>query len=54
MTQDRFRLDGRVALVTGSSQGIGFAIARGLAQAGAAVVINGRDTGKVGKGGRAA
>jgi NAD(P)-dependent dehydrogenase (short-subunit alcohol dehydrogenase family) len=37
-----FRLDGRVALVTGSSTGIGLAIARGLAQAGATVVINGR------------
>ena len=31
-----FRLDGRIALVTGSSAGIGQAIARGLAQAGAA------------------
>jgi len=38
-----FRLDGRLALVTGSSAGIGLAIARGLAQAGAAVVLNGRD-----------
>lgn len=37
-----FRLDGRVALVTGSSDGIGLAIARGLAQAGATVVLNGR------------
>ena len=38
-----FRLDGRLALVTGSSTGIGLALARGLAQAGAAVVLNGRD-----------
>jgi gluconate 5-dehydrogenase len=38
-----FRLDGRLALVTGSSAGIGQAIARGLAEAGAAVVLNGRD-----------
>jgi gluconate 5-dehydrogenase len=38
-----FRLDGRLALVTGSSAGIGLAIARGLAEAGAAVVLNGRD-----------
>ncbi|HEY5632754.1 MAG TPA: glucose 1-dehydrogenase [Burkholderiaceae bacterium] len=38
-----FRLDGRTALVTGSSAGIGLALARGLAQAGAAVVLNGRD-----------
>ena len=38
-----FRLDGRLALVTGSSAGIGLALARGLGQAGAAVVLNGRD-----------
>jgi gluconate 5-dehydrogenase len=38
-----FRLDGRLALVTGSSTGIGHAIARGLAQAGATVVLNARD-----------
>ena len=37
-----FRLDGRIALVTGSSAGIGLALARGLAQAGATVVLNGR------------
>lgn len=42
-----FRLDGRLALVTGSSEGIGFAIARGLAQAGAAVVLNGRTQSKL-------
>ncbi len=40
---DSFRLDGRLAMVTGSSAGIGLAIARGLAQAGARVVLNGRD-----------
>ena len=38
-----FRLDGLRALVTGSSAGIGFALARGLGQAGAALVLNGRD-----------
>ena len=38
-----FRLDGRLALVTGSSAGIGLALARGLAQAGATVVLNGRN-----------
>ena len=38
-----FRLDGRLALVTGSSAGIGFALARGLGQAGAALLLNGRD-----------
>ena len=41
---DSFRLDGRLALVTGSSAGIGLALARGLAQAGARVVLNGRDS----------
>lgn len=40
---ERFRLDGRLALVTGSSAGIGLALARALAQAGAALVLNGRD-----------
>lgn len=38
-----FDLSGRLALVTGSSRGIGLAIARGLSDAGAAVVLNGRD-----------
>lgn len=49
MSLDRFKLDGRCALVTGSSQGIGNAIARGLAEAGATVVLNGRDTAKLDK-----
>ncbi|MCW3038855.1 MAG: short-chain dehydrogenase, partial [Solirubrobacterales bacterium] len=35
----RFRLDGRVALVTGASSGLGVAFAIGLAEAGADVVI---------------
>lgn len=39
---ESFRLDGRVALITGSSAGIGLAIAKGLAEAGAQVVLNGR------------
>lgn len=42
-----FDLGGRTALVTGSSQGIGFALAAGLARAGAEVVLNGRDTAKL-------
>jgi gluconate 5-dehydrogenase len=42
-----FDLTGRRALITGSSQGIGFALAQGLAEAGASVVLNGRDTGKL-------
>ncbi len=39
----RFDLGGRLALVTGSSAGIGFAIARALGGAGARLVLNGRD-----------
>jgi gluconate 5-dehydrogenase len=42
-----FSLDGRLVLITGSGQGIGFALARGLAEHGASVVLNGRDAGKV-------
>lgn len=47
MSLTHFRLDGRLALITGSSSGIGFALARGLGQAGAALVLNGRDTAKL-------
>lgn len=39
---DRFRLDGRIAVVTGSGQGIGRAIAWGLADAGCDVTVNAR------------
>ena len=42
-----FKLRGKRALVTGSTQGIGFAIAQGLAREGAAVVVNGRGEAKV-------
>jgi 2-deoxy-D-gluconate 3-dehydrogenase len=41
-----FRLDGRVALVTGGNGGLGQAIALGLKAAGAQVLVTGRDPGK--------
>ncbi|SOC82052.1 gluconate 5-dehydrogenase [Ensifer adhaerens] len=44
---DLFDLSGRRALITGSSQGIGLALAAGLARQGAAVLINGRDAARV-------
>lgn len=47
MSLHAFRLDNRVALVTGSSAGIGHALAKGLAQAGARVVMNGRDASRL-------
>jgi gluconate 5-dehydrogenase len=45
--QDLFDLDGQLALVTRSAAGIGYALARGLAQAGARIVLNGRDEGRL-------
>lgn len=42
MIIDRFRADGRVALVTGGTRGIGLGIARALAEAGARVVVSAR------------
>lgn len=42
-----FDLEGKIALVTGSSQGIGLALAEGLAAHGARIIVNGRDAGKV-------
>lgn len=39
---DRFRLDGRAAIVTGASSGLGVALARGLAEAGADVALGAR------------
>src|SRR2546423_10149364 len=42
MFPDIFRVDGRVALVTGGSKGLGKAMARGLAEAGADVIISSR------------
>jgi gluconate 5-dehydrogenase len=42
MATDLFSLTGQVALVTGSSKGLGFAMAEAMAEAGATVVVNGR------------
>ena len=47
MTLEMFDLTGKRALITGSSQGIGFALARGLAGAGSEIVLNGRDQSKL-------
>lgn len=42
-----FNLSGRHALITGSSQGIGLALAAGLGRAGATIILNGRDEAKL-------
>jgi len=49
MTNKLFDLSGRIALLTGATQGLGFAIARGLGQAGATIVLNGRNAEKLEK-----
>ena len=49
MSLSLFDLSGRIALITGSSQGIGLAMAAGMARAGAHVVLNGRDQEKLAK-----
>jgi gluconate 5-dehydrogenase len=45
VTTSLFNLTGKIALVTGSSRGIGLALARGLAEAGASVIVHSRDPG---------
>jgi NAD(P)-dependent dehydrogenase (short-subunit alcohol dehydrogenase family) len=47
MTFSGFDLTGKAALVTGGTSGLGRAIARGLARAGASVMVGSRDTAKV-------
>jgi gluconate 5-dehydrogenase len=47
MSSDLFDLTGRTALITGSSRGLGLVLARGRAQAGATVVLNGRNAAKL-------
>jgi gluconate 5-dehydrogenase len=49
LDQSLFDLTGLRALVTGSSQGIGLALAEGLARYGAEVVLNGRNASKLGE-----
>ena len=49
MSRDLFDLTNRIALVTGSSQGLGLTLARGLGQAGARIVLNGRNQEKLAK-----
>lgn len=44
---DLFQLNGRRALITGSTRGIGLALAYGLARSGATIVLNGRDRSRV-------
>lgn len=48
MTNPLFDLTGRTALVTGSSRGLGRAMAEGLAAAGASILVNGTDPARVG------
>jgi len=48
-TLDRFRLDGRTALVTGGSRGLGREMARALADAGADLILVGRDADALGQ-----
>jgi len=48
-TLELFNLSGKKALITGSSQGIGYALATGLAGAGAEIIMNGTNKEKLAK-----
>jgi gluconate 5-dehydrogenase len=48
LSEPLFDLTGKRALITGSSQGIGLALAEGLARHGAEIVLNGRNVAKIG------
>ena len=43
MSEKLFHIQGKTALVTGASRGIGLTLARGLGQAGAHLILNGRN-----------
>ena len=47
MIQELFSVDGKIVLITGSYQGLGLVLARGLGQAGATIVLNGRSQEKL-------
>lgn len=46
MSLDMFKLDGRIALITGGTGGLGYVMAEALARAGADVIVTSRDKGK--------
>ena len=50
MSNPLFSLEGRTALVTGSSRGLGFAIATGLAEAGGSIILNGVNSDRLNEG----
>ena len=49
MSSKLFDLSGKIALITGGTQGLGFAIAKGLGEAGATIVLNARNPEKLEK-----